>query len=159
VKGKVFLTVVLLCGFLAGCAHDRRAWTSEDGWYNPHPSGTRLAEWEPLEHGRIHEVSEGQRAAAEDLLREASYVVLTPDQAADLLGQSLPSVAGTQPVLVRGLVLNRATGGFSVYVLEDRVTVYHRCLGRSAVPMTRQPLVLQLERPPTTVYVAVSMAE
>ncbi|MGA9348076.1 MAG: hypothetical protein WBW48_04635 [Anaerolineae bacterium] len=43
--------------------------------------------------------------------------------------------------------------------LEREVVVYHRCLGRSAVPMTRQPLVLQLEQPLKEVYVAVSMAE
>ena len=65
----------------------------------------------------------------------------------------------TTPYLVRGLLLNRATGGFTVYVLEDQVVVYHRSLGRSAVPMTRQPLVLQLQQPPQEVYVAVSMAE
>jgi len=158
-SSRVFFTTILLCGLLAACGQDRRAWTNEDEWYNPHPSGTRLAEWEGLERDRIHEVIEGQLAAAEDLLKETSYLALTPDQASDLLGQSLPPLAGTQPVLVRGLVLNRATGGFGVYVLEDQATVYHRCLGRSAVPMTRQPLVLQLERSPSTVYVAVSMAE
>jgi len=50
-------------------------------------------------------------------------------------------------------------GGFTVYVLEDQVTVYRLSLGRSAMSVSRQPVVLQLERCPAEVVVAWAMAE
>jgi hypothetical protein len=84
---------------------------------------------------------------------------LTDEEAADLIGEPLPAVPGTEPHLVRGLLLIRATGSFSVLVLDDQVTVHHGSLGRGTSHMVRQPLVLQLERPPGVVYVSVSMAE
>jgi hypothetical protein len=68
-------------------------------------------------------------------------------------------VPGTKPYLTRGVYLNRGTGGFSVYILEDQLLVRHGSFGRSAVPMKRQALVLQLEHSPTEVFVTCSMAE
>jgi len=65
----------------------------------------------------------------------------------------------TAPYLVRALVLNEATGGFSLYLDGDDLCVFHGSLGHSPVPMTRHPVVVYLERPPKRVLVDVSMAE
>ena len=87
-------------------------------------------------------------ADADVLLQEGSSVALTDQQASDLVGEPLPDVSGTQPYLVRALLLNRGTGNFTVYILEDQVSVKHGSLGGHAVPMRRQPLILQLGRCP-----------
>jgi hypothetical protein len=65
----------------------------------------------------------------------------------------------TKPYLVRGLVLSEGTGSFSACLKDPTLWVYHGCLGRHAVPMKRQPVVVFLEQEPKTVYVDVSMAE
>jgi hypothetical protein len=68
-------------------------------------------------------------------------------------------VPGTKPYLTRGVYLNRGTGGFSVYILEDQLLVRHGSLGHSGVPMKRQALVVQLKRKPAEVFATCSMAE
>jgi hypothetical protein len=107
----------------------------------------------------VHEVIEQNRPNAETLLKDVACVLLDDQQAETLIGEPVPDVPGTGAYLTRGVLLNRETGGFTVYVSGDQLVVYHRCLGRSAVPMSRQPLVLQLERKPSEIYVACSMAE
>jgi hypothetical protein len=154
----------LLIYTMSGCGPEssstsHRAWTSEDAWYRAPPSGTHLWEWSELGDDRVQEVIASQKASAERLLQNVSSVVLTDQQAAELIGDPLPSLPGTKPYLTRGLVLNRETGGFIVYTSGDQVVVYHGSLGRGAVPMSRQPLVLQLERDPAEVFVVCSMAE
>jgi hypothetical protein len=150
---------MLLAGLLAGCGPGGRAWISEDAWHNPLPAETSLAEWDRLPRDRIYEVIEGKIAEAESLLEDVSSVALTDQEASDFIGGPLPAVAGTSPHLVRALFLIRATGSFSVAFLEGQVSVHHGSLGGSPARMNRQPLVLQLDQPPETVYVSVSMAK
>lgn len=166
-NGKMLLICFLLSGVLIlsaatlyRCTPDRRAWTTVDSWYNaPPPEAPRRREWEGLDRARIHEVIESREPQAEELLQDVSIVELNCEQAAEFIGEALPEVPGTKPYLTRAVYLNRGTGGFSVYLLEDELLVYHRSLGRRAVPMKRQALVLQLERQPTQVFVTCSMAE
>jgi hypothetical protein len=137
-----------------------RAWTSEDSWYTGlPPEGPLYWTWPELDRSRIHEVIEWLEPQAEELLQDASIVELSSEQAAEFIGEALPELSGTKPYLTRGVYLNRETGSFSVYILEGQLLVYHGSLGRSAVPMTRQALVLQLEHKPTEVFVACRMAE
>ena len=154
-----FLCLVVLCGIVGGCAGGRTAWNSEDAWYHPLPEGTSLAEWQQLDRERVHEVTAAGLSETEGLLQDVPLVELTREQAASLIATPLADLPGTKPFLVRGLLLNRSTGGFAVYVLEDQVVVYHRSLGGGSSTISRQPLVLQLEQAPTQVYVAVSMAK
>jgi len=79
-------------------------------------------------------------------------VALTAEQAAEFIGATLPDVPGTQPYLARSVYLNRGTGSFSVYILENQLLVHHSSLGHSPVPMKRQVLILQLERKPQDVF-------
>jgi hypothetical protein len=104
-------------------------------------------------------VTASKTADAVSLLQDVSSVALTDQQAAELISDSLPDLAGTEPYLVRGLLLNRETGGFTVYTSGDQVVVHHGSLGGGAVAMTRQPLVLQLEQDPVEIFVVCSMAE
>ncbi len=135
------------------------AWTSKDPWYADLPQDVSSRNWPPLDHARIHEVIESKEAEAEELLQDVPIAELTSERAAEFVGEELPDIPGTQPYLTRGVYLNRATGGFSVFMLEDKLRVHHGSLGRRAVPMKRQALVLQLERKPAEVYVTCSMAE
>jgi hypothetical protein len=156
---RTLAACIVLAGFLAGCGRDQRAWTGEDEWYNPLPADTHRSEWDYVPRDRFHEVTEVELAGAVGLLQQVSSLALTAQQASDLIGTALPAVPGTQPYLVRGLLLNRGTGSFAVYLMEDQVAVKHGSLGKRAMPMTRQPLVLQLQQAPGEVYVSVSMAE
>jgi len=155
---KALLTYFLLGGMLISCI-PQRAWTTEDSWYNPPPEGTPGRQWSELDRTRIHEVTESKEPDAERLLQDASIVELTDQEAVELIGKALPDAPGTKPYLTRGLYLNRGTGRFSVYILEDQLVVHHGSLGSSAVPMKRQALVLQLEQSPVEVFVICSMAE
>jgi hypothetical protein len=98
-------------------------------------------------------------ADAQRLLEEVSSVALADQQAAEFIGDALPDLPGTRPYLTRGVLLNRETGGFTVYTSGDQLVVYHRSLGTSTAPMSRQSLVVQLEQDPAEIFVACSMAE
>lgn len=64
-----------------------------------------------------------------------------------------------EPYLVRGLFLNERTGRFSAFFKGSTLWIRHDCLGKSAVPMTRRPVIVFLDRAPTEVYVSVGMDE
>ena len=161
---SVLPLLVLLFLAVGGCglglfSSSRPAWTSKDSWYADLPEDVSSWSWPSLDHARIHEVIEPREAKAEELLEEVAIVPLTREEATEFLGEELSDVPGAEPYLTRGIYLNRATGSFSVYILEDQLRIHHRSLGRRAVPMKRQALVLQLERKPAEVYVTCSMAE
>jgi hypothetical protein len=158
------LATLLLCALMVGCGSftsstSHRAWTREDSWYRAPPAGTQLWEWSELDGDRVHEVVEQSLPSAETLLKDVPCVVLDDQQARTFTGEPVPDVPGARAYLTRGVLLNRETGGFTIYVSGDQLIVYHRCLGRSTAPMSRQPLVLLLERKPSEIYVACSMAE
>jgi hypothetical protein len=64
-----------------------------------------------------------------------------------------------KPYLVRGLVLQEATGGFSVFQEGSTLWVSHGCLGGGPTSMKRRPIIILLEQEPKVVYLSVSMAE
>lgn len=149
-----FLSIILL---LAGCRDDRAA-STVDSWYSPPPPKTYpLTGWQVLDFKQLHQVAPDQQAAAEKMLETTAALEITPQQAADLIGQPLPAVPGVKPYLTRGVYLNR--GGFSVYWRNDQLLISHASMGRNPVPMKRQALVLQLVQPPAEVFVTCSMAE
>ena len=71
---RLVFVCILLSGLLGGCGQDRRAWTAEDAWVNPLPTGTRLSEWAQIERDRMHEVVDSRLAEAQALLQEVSSV-------------------------------------------------------------------------------------
>lgn len=84
--------------------------------------------------------------------REATAQRAAAKEAEDLLGK-------LKPYLVRAVVLWEGTGAFSAYWKDSSLWIHHGCLGRSAAPMKRRPLVVLLEKKPISVYNSVSMAE
>lgn len=151
---SLFLTLVLF-----GCGR-QKAWTTEDSWYNPPPEEkARLSDWQRVDASRVYEVIEPKIAEAEVLLAEVPFVQLSEREAVAFAGKELGEAPGTRPYLVRGLYLNRITGKFIVYTKDGQLRVHHGSMGRQAVPMQRQPLVVQLEQTPAAVYVTVSMVE
>ena len=97
------------------------------------------------------------RGEAESRLAGASVVPLSADEAERYLDVPLDAPGSHSLYLVRGVYLNH--GAFDAYFDGRDLTVHHGSLGRRAVPMKRQPLVVALPTQPQTVYVIASMAE
>jgi len=146
---------------LVGCAPSQthRAWSSADSWYQPPTEWTRFEETQPLLDDDIIEVSPDHMTAAEEELRDVACVEISPGRASELTGHSTPPRAGRSLFVVRAVYLNRGTGKFIVTPLGTELLVEHGSLGRSAVPMKRQSLVVRLSQRPETVFVSCSMDE
>ena len=156
-------TVVLslfLVGLL-GCAQTQthRAWSSADSWFHPPDDWLRFRQAQGLPATDVVEVLPDRLLAAEEQLRDVACVAVSSERAADLTGQKIEAGAGTTLFLVRAVYLNRATGSFSVIPVSRELLVEHGSLGRSAVPMKRQALVVRLPRNPEVVYVSCEMDE
>ena len=150
----------------AGCS-DHRSFTTTDSWYKPPPKQHRFLEAQltgkdpvyQIHPNDIHQVHPSREAAAEKLLENTQCTELIVEKAGDLTGKAVTFPPGSKPFLVRAVALNRGTGTFMAYVVEDQLLVLHGCLGRRPVPMTRQALVLPLYRIPQEVFVSCTMAE
>jgi len=159
VKGRAHIPAVTLALLtLAGCT-DRRAWDSADSWHHPPKDIGRFWQAEKLSGSDIFEVLAEKMAVAKEQLREVGCVEVSAERASELSGKKVESAVGRGLFLVRGVCLNRATGGFVVVPLGRELLVHHASLGRSAVPMKRQPLIVRLAQQPEVVFVSCSMAE
>jgi hypothetical protein len=156
-RANIFVLGLLLL-VVAGCS-DHRAWNSVDSWHHPPADIARFWQAGKLPAADILEVRAERMAEAEAQLREAGCVEVSAERASELSGKKVESAAGRDLFLVRGVCLNRATGGFVVVPLGRELLVHHASLGRSAVPMKRQPLIVRLAQKPEIVFVSCSMAE
>ena len=89
---------------------------------------------------------------AKMFLEDAQKYRSSAKAAEELLGK-------TKPYLVRAVVLWEGTGSFDAYWKDSSLWIHHGCLGRTAAPMKRRPLVIFLDKKPKSVYNNVSMAE
>lgn len=98
-------------------------------------------------------VSEGQQNRAEAMLTDAPYVALTREQANALVGESLPTVQGASPYLVRAVYCWLDPGYFEVFINDNgQLYVSHTAMGTATVwRVKRYALVVQLPREPTQV--------
>jgi len=135
-----------------GCS--AHSWTTTDSWHRPPP--TVVPERVNLAFTEVHTAA---RDAAVRRLENASFVPLTPKEAAEYVDVVPPIDSGTRLYLVRGVVLNRGTGRFTVSFDGGNLYVIHGSLGRHAVPMQRQPVVVALPAEPKNVFVLCNMAE
>lgn len=144
---------------------DRRAASTVDSWFTPQPSmgdvlnGPSRTKWKELDTALFKEVELSREAEAEETLNDVSCRALSREEVTRFLGKPFQISGGRKPYLVRGLYLNRGTGAFTLYSKDDELVVEHGSLGRHAVPMKRQCLVVFLERPATRVFVTVHMDE
>jgi hypothetical protein len=97
--------------------------------------------------------------AAERLLETADAVELSLAEANTMAGRELVPQGSKRPYLVRGVVLNRETGGFRIAVNGNDLLVYHGCLGGSPVPMKRQALIVMLPEKPRRIFVTCGMTQ
>lgn len=130
-----------------------------DSWYRPPRDLSRFRWTKRLPDSDLAEVTVELRAEAEVLLRDVACVETSDDRADELVGREVPKRVGAKFFLVRAVCLNRGTGRFAAYLVENELLVEHGSLGHSAPPMERQPLVICLARKPDTVYVSYSMAQ
>jgi hypothetical protein len=146
---------------LLGCAQTQthHAWSSADSWFHPPNEWSRFRQAQNLPATDVVEVLPDRLVAAEEQLRDIACVAVSSERAADLTGQKIEAGAGTTLFLVRAVYLNHATGRFSVVPVGRDLLVEHGSLGRSAVPMKRQALVVRLPRKPEVVYVTCEMDE
>jgi hypothetical protein len=162
---STWLLVCLALACLTGCKRadtppdTGMAWSSVDSWYRPPSRDGNFRYGERLPARDISEVSSHQCRSAEDLLREDDCVEITPARATELTGRALSAPNGMNLYLVRAVYLKRDTGGFRVTLSGNELLVEHHCMGGSAKPMQRIPLVVPLPRKPQTVFVTCSMTE
>ena len=154
-NSTLFVFSFVLAASLLGCA-DHRAFTKTDVWVRPpdHWSAGRDAtsvQWV--------EVKPAASVEAERRLSSVEAERVSPEEASKYAATPLNLGGDEEPYLVRALYLNRGTGRFKVAFDGRDLYVHHRSLGHHAVPMSRQPLLVALPRPPEHVYVSVSMAE
>lgn len=146
----LFIAVLAFTGCTNGSS-----WTTCDSWQDSCPNPIPWDSLLPQE--KIHPVTPAKILAASTLLATSASIAITSAQAAELTGItfSAPTL-----YLVRAVSLNERTGRFTVHRLPgNALTVLHGSLGRSPVPMRRHPLVLELDEPPSKVYVDCGMAE
>lgn len=108
---------------------------------------------------KFHEVASSLQPKAQNLLKQKSIVALSLAQAKTFTSGQFKQVKGKRPYLVRAVYLNKETGAFSVFLHGKKLVVSHNSLGRSAVPMKRQALVVYLSAQPTEVFVICGMDE
>lgn len=143
---------------LAGCA-DRRAWTQTDSWWNP-PRISQPGPGTKLDSSRVDLVSDAADQDAQALLANSPAAEISDEQAAHLVGLPLKPHPGARIYLLRGVYLRKSSGVFNVYVLSNgNIAVIFDCIGASPVPMRRQGIVAQLDKPPGEVFVMCSMTE
>lgn len=152
--------VVLAALVPAAC--DQPGASRYDSWYTKgHPSGPELTRlgtsWKPLGEKLVYEVRAEARAEAVAMLDSEPLREIGVEKAAELIGFDPPSGERKRICLVRGVVLDRRTGRFTVYVQGRELFVHHECRGSKAMPMERQPLVVVLEDRPEAVWVGCDM--
>ena len=112
-----FVCLFVTLGKLAtvGSAADS-AWADRDTWYTGLPEDENpFQSWEPVSRDRYFPVDAGMSSEAEALLRDASFVPISAARVSQFAKAPQSSPAGHQPYLLRGVLLNEHTGGFSLY--------------------------------------------
>ena len=137
------------------CCAGGRAWTRVDPWYAPAPA--TLPHGQEIESSQVFLVTELHKAETSALLEDVSVKAIDVGQATEWVGADLAVPAGYRAFLVRGVYLNRSH--FTVRRADSALHVHASSLGRHAVPMKQQPLVVLLLDRPVDVYVTCSMAE
>jgi len=157
ILGTLLLTVSALAAVGAG---GDSPWTHRDSWYTGFPEGeSPFQSWAPVSPDRYFPVDTDASAEAEGLLRDVSFALVSAEQASRFGSARASSPVGRQPYLLRGVLLNEQTGGFSLYSSGNRLLVSHDSLGQSPLPMRRRPLVAYLSEPPSELFVVCGIDE
>ncbi|MEK7953187.1 hypothetical protein [Luteolibacter soli] len=162
---RIAFTLSLATIGLVGCnsspttSQSREASSSVDSWYHPVTDRSLLDDGADLPTEDIFRVSQDHLSSAEKQLQDVDCVEVTLEQADELIGFHIDPRNGMRLFLVRAVALNPDTGHFTGTLAGSALSIHHGSLGRSAVPMKRQPLVIRLSKKPEKVFVSCSMAE
>ena len=146
------LIPLFLLAALGGCFSP-----PEDPWYRPVPDEVYLPNARELPDSFYYQIDFKEWETAVELLQDTSAVTLTTEQAQAFARDSVQAVDGLSFYLVRGLALSSGTGGFYISVSEDALHLHHSSLGHAQYAQ-RLPVIVQLKRAPSTVYVSYSGA-
>jgi len=146
--------VLAFAVFVSGCCPnpwplpDHRQWCVADSWYRANLQDHDLVE---IDREHVAVVGDESQAEAQAMLEHVSALSLTPETARRFVDGDLP---GEGPlVLLRGVVLNPHSSGFSVYVRGRTVAVHHDCLGSDRPHrMQRRAIVARLPAIPDDVF-------
>ncbi len=147
IKRLVFSTLLLI--LFSSCNFDRKAWSSEDSWYNPWNSD--YSEWTEVEDSLIIIINLDKMDLAEKLLENSSVVKLSNEECYYFLSDSSYKQKNNE-YLVRAVYLQNFTKGYSIYNNEDTLIITHGSLGKEAVEMKHHALILNLPFQPKKLY-------
>lgn len=151
-----------LIAFFLGCKSEdestaHRAFLTADPWYRMPPTQFVTGEVKEIPKGEFGLVTLNEVDALKRL-SDSPFVEITATETESYLGRQLEGKNG-HLTLLRAVVLNEPTGGFSITRSNGNVRVHHGCLGKHPAPMTRRAIIARLPELPTEVYVDCSMAE
>jgi hypothetical protein len=136
---------------------DGTIYTSKDSWYSPAPPSYGYNSLTVSEN-HFHALDSVHAPKAMSMLESKPIIPLSQKEAADL-GVVLGGNTSLKPYLVRALYLNKGTGGYFLSASADTLFVSHGSLGKHAVPMKRDCLIVELPIEPHVLYISVMMAE
>ncbi|MDP4221133.1 MAG: hypothetical protein Q8916_09200 [Bacteroidota bacterium] len=136
---------------------ERGAYTTKDSWYSPAPPSSGQNH-QPIGNNHFHALDSLHTLKALSMLESKTIIPLSRKEAADL-GVVINPKTSLNPYLVRALYLNKGTGAYFLSTSVDTLFVSHGSLGKHAVPMTRDCLIVELPKEPHVLYVDVMMAE
>lgn len=108
--------------------------------------GAEIGKLEEQKRLQLEEHKGGWSLASQDRLSELRYFLNATD------------TSKLRPFLSRAIAKNEHTGAFSASLCGPILWITHASLGESLTPSIRLPVVVFLDRAPTTVYVDWSMA-
>jgi len=157
---SVVACAVAVTGFLTGCCpnpwplEDHRSWCVADSWHRNVPQGWNFVE---IDCELVVVVRTERQGEAQAMLEHEGAVMLSPEAARRLAGRDIPGDG--IPVLLRGVVLNEHSGGFTVGLRGRAAEVHHGCMGAGPRPMQRRAIIARIPRVPDDVYVTCSMVQ
>jgi hypothetical protein len=134
-------------------------YSSADNWYRPYSGSPLLQQKNLVPKGSVRPVPDNLQPEAQALLQNEAWRELSTSEASAFGVAGLLKSSKERLILLRGVVLNEATGAFEVYEQDGNVLVLHISMGKKAVPMRRKAVVAVLQNKPKEVFVSCSMIE
>ena len=154
------ITLVAAIVFLAGLGviHACASRSEANSWLHfRSPNDLVRPDWQEVPSSRVHPLTSEAASRALSLLADHDYVVLTAEEARGL-DIPVPLEANLVRYLVRAVKNPRANGAYKVFSGGGAIVVRHESLSKHTT-IERDGLVVDLQTPPTALFVEVSIAE
>lgn len=137
----------------------RATYSLTNTWYRPYLGTKLLGQKNLVPAGFVQIIDDRLQEVAQGFLKEKAWHELTAAEAKTFGGIAQRMSSERRLILLRGVVLNEATGAFEVYEQNEHVLVLHISLGKKPLPMRRKAIVALLQNKPKEVFVSCSMVE